>query len=453
MSHPTPYVEDTIVASATAPGVAGVAVVRISGPAVEHIAEQILGKLPVPRYAQLGVFAASDGAVLDHGLALYFPRPGSFTGESVLELHGHGGPVVVAALIDAVVALGARHAEAGEFSKRAFLNGKLDLVQAEAIADLIGSGTEQAARAAARSMAGVFTKKIGEVEAQLMSLRLHVEAAIDFPEEEIDFLSDRKLAERIEDCDAAFVAIRKATSIGRVLRDGYQLVIVGEPNVGKSSLLNLLSGQDAAIVTEIAGTTRDILREQIKLDGLSVELIDTAGLRNNPDQIEAEGIRRAKAALQTADAALWIQDATKQDDGAVAANGLDEHIHAGIPVVVVVNKIDLVDSGAVTAEDGDIFVSAKTGAGLDSLIARIKTLAGYENLGEGAFTARQRHLDALDRAQQHFRRGRQALDDAKSGEIFAEELRLAQQDLGEITGIMTSDDLLGKIFSEFCIGK
>lgn len=454
MLQTSAYVEDTIVARATPAGVGGVAVVRVSGPAVEHIAEQIFGQLPAPRQAELGNFSDSSGGTIDQGLALYFPRPGSFTGESVLELHGHGGPVVVAAIIDAVVQLGARRAEPGEFSKRAFLNGKLDLIQAEAIADLIGSGTEQAARAAMRSLSGAFTKTIDTLEEQLIRLRLYVEAAIDFPEEEIDFLSDQKLAERIAECDAAFVAIRKSTSIGRVLRDGYRVVIVGEPNVGKSSLLNLLSGQDAAIVTEIAGTTRDVLKEHIKLDGLSVELIDTAGLRSNPDLIEAEGIRRAKAALQSADAALWIQDATKIS-GAEDFTGPAENIPAGIPVVVVKNKIDLVtsdDSGAAPDSDS-IHLSAKTGAGLDSLIAKIKQLAGYENLGEGAFTARQRHLDALQRAQQHFQHGRQALEDSKSGEIFAEELRLAQQALGEITGAFSSDDLLGKIFSEFCIGK
>jgi len=297
MSQTSAYVGDTIVASATPAGVGGVAVVRISGPDVEHIGAQILGQLPAPRMAKLATFSHPNGSALDQGIALYFPRPGSFTGESVLELHGHGGPVVVATIIDAVVKLGARRAEPGEFSKRAFLNGKLDLVQAEAIADLIGSGTEQAARAAMRSLSGAFTKTIDALEEQIIRLRLHVEAAIDFPEEEIDFLSDQMLAQRIAETDAAFVAIRKSTSIGRVLRDGYQIVIVGEPNVGKSSLLNLLSGQEAAIVTEIAGTTRDVLREQIKLDGLSVELIDTAGLRSDPDPIEAEGIRRAKAAL------------------------------------------------------------------------------------------------------------------------------------------------------------
>jgi len=454
MSQTSAYVEDTIVASATPAGVGGVAVVRISGPGVEHIGAQILGRLPAPRAAKLATFRHSNGNALDQGIALYFPRPRSFTGESVLELHGHGGPVVVAAIIDAVVKLGARRAEPGEFSKRAFLNGKLDLVQAEAIADLIGSGTEQAARAAMRSLSGVFTKTIDALEEQLIRLRLHVEAAIDFPEEEIDFLSDQKLAQRIAECAAAFAAIRKSTSIGRVLRDGYQIVIVGEPNVGKSSLLNLLSGQEAAIVTEIAGTTRDILREHIKLDGLAVELIDTAGLRSNPDLIEAEGIRRAKAALQTADAALWIQDASKTG-GDPDNRGPAEELPTDIPVVVVQNKIDLVATATSLAapREGTVHVSAKTGAGLDDLIAKIKELAGYEDLGEGAFTARQRHLDALARAQRHFEQGRRALDEAKSGEIFAEELRLAQQALGEITGVFSSDDLLGKIFSEFCIGK
>jgi len=438
---------DTIVAAATPPGTGGVGIVRVSGEAVEHIARAMLGSLPEPRTATYRDFRNRAGARIDVGLALYFPAPASFTGESVLELHGHGGPVVVSLLVDAVIELGARQAEPGEFSKRAFLNDKLDLVQAEAIADLIGSGTAQAARAALRSLSGKFSQAVDALAEQLVRLRMHVEAAIDFPEEEIDFLSDEALLQRIDDCAAAFDKLSAEARQGRVLRDGYQVVIVGKPNAGKSSLLNLLSGQEAAIVTEVAGTTRDVLREQIDVDGLAVELIDTAGLRNDPDRIEAEGIRRAREALASADAVLWIQDATDLDPGAPKENLPD-----GVPVTVVHNKIDLtgVTPGLV---DGEVYLSAQTGEGVDALRQRIRELAGYDNQGEGAFTARRRHVRALRRARAHFDEGRRALEEAGAGELLAEELRLSQHDLGEITGAFSADDLLGKIFSEFCIGK
>ena len=304
---------DTIVAAATPPGTGGIGIVRISGDDVERIARTMLGSLPEPRTATYRNFRNAAGERVDVGLALYFPAPASFTGEPVLELHGHGGPVIVSLLVEAVVDLGARPADPGEFSKRAFLNDKMDLVQAEAIADLIDSGTAQAARAALRSLSGAFSLAVNGLADKLAQLRTHVEAAIDFPEEEIDFLSDEALLRRIEDCAAAFAALRADARQGRVLRDGLQVVIVGKPNAGKSSLLNLLSGQDAAIVTEVAGTTRDVIREQIDVDGLAVELVDTAGLRNDPDRIEAEGIRRAREALGNADAVLWIQDVTDQE--------------------------------------------------------------------------------------------------------------------------------------------
>jgi tRNA modification GTPase len=439
---------DTIVAAATPPGTGGIGIVRISGDQTERIARSVLGSLPEPRTATYRSFTTAAGQKIDAGIALYFPAPASFTGESVLELHGHGGPVVISLLVDAVVELGARLAAPGEFSQRAFLNDKLDLVQAEAIADLIGSGTAQAARAALRSLSGAFSKAVDTLSAKLLHLRMHVEAAIDFPEEEIDFLSDRVLLSRLEEGGAAFDALIELTRLGRVLRDGYQIVIVGRPNAGKSSLLNLLSGQDAAIVTELAGTTRDILREQIDVDGLSVELIDTAGLRADPDRIEAEGIRRARKAVENADAVLWIQDATDPDCGEIAEKLPDE-----IPVSIVRNKIDLTNEPAGAASDDTINLSAKTGAGIDALREKIRALAGYENRGEGAFTARRRHLDALARAKEHFQSGRQALEETRAGELLAEELRLSQQALGEITGAVSSDDLLGKIFSEFCIGK
>jgi len=438
---------DTIVAAATPSGAGGIGVVRVSGERTESIARVVLGSLPEPRNASFRAFRDRHGQKIDAGLALYFPAPASFTGESVLELHGHGGPLVISMIVDAIVDMGARQAEPGEFSQRAFLNNKLDLVQAEAIADLISAGTTQAARAALRSLSGAFSTAVDKLAEQLVRLRLHVEAAIDFPEEEIDFLSDGLLQNRLRECAEAFALLLEQAKQGRVLRDGFQVVIVGRPNAGKSSLLNLLSGQDAAIVTEIAGTTRDILREQIDIDGLAVELVDTAGLRENPDRVEQEGIRRARNALQSADAVLWIKDATETD-----SERIDEPLPEGVPIAVVMNKIDLCDAPAEPAE-GTIHLSAKTGEGLDGLREHIRELAGYRNLGEGAFTARKRHLYALERAATHFHTGREALETTRAGELLAEELRLSHQALGEITGAMSSDDLLGRIFSEFCIGK
>lgn len=438
---------DTIVAPVTPPGTGGVGIVRVSGDKTEAIARKLLGSLPEPRTATHRRFLNAAGEGLDSGLALYFPAPASFTGESVLELHGHGGPVVVGLVVDAAVELGARLAEPGEFSKRAFLNDKLDLVQAEAIADLIGSGTAQAARAALRSLSGAFSNAVEALAEQLVRLRMHVESAIDFPEEEIDFLSDDALLRRIDECAQAFATLQQEATQGRVLRDGFQVVIVGKPNAGKSSLLNLLSGQDAAIVTEVAGTTRDVLREKIDIDGLAVELVDTAGLRNDPDRIEAEGIRRAREALANADSVLWIQDTTDMEQEEPR-----ENLPAGVPVTIVHNKIDLSDD-APGIMDGEVYLSAQTGDGVDALRRRIRELAGYENRGEGAFTARRRHITALQKAAVHFATGRSALEDSGAGELLAEELRLAQQALGEITGTFTADDLLGKIFSEFCIGK
>ena len=445
---------DTIAARASPAGTGGIAVVRISGPLAAGIAKRMTGRVPVARQATLCTFCDKDGQMLDQGIALYFPAPHSFTGEDVLELHGHGGPVVIASLVDAAISLGARLAEPGEFSKRAFLNDKLDLTQAEAIADLVASGSRQAARAALRSLSGAFSKAVDELQGKLSALRMHVEAAIDFPEEEIDFLSDGTLAARVDECADAFRSLIDNASAGRVLRDGYRCVIVGRPNAGKSSLLNCLSGQEAAIVTEVAGTTRDILREQINLSGLIVELIDTAGLRSDPDRIEAEGIRRAREALQAADAVLWVQDTSDPASG----NGpLDEDLPTGIPIVIVRNKIDLSGNQAGSVQHGSrspiVAVSAKTGVGVDALRTVLIELAGYRDLGEGAFTARQRHLDALEKSGRHFESGQAALEASRAGELFAEELRLAQLALDDITGTHSSDELLGRIFSEFCIGK
>ena len=444
---------ETIVAPATPPGIGGVGIVRISGPRVEAIARGMLGSVPEPREATYRRFRSADGSDIDVGIALYFPPPKSFTGEAVLELQGHGGPVVMALLVEAAVALGARLAEPGEFTQRAFLNDKLDLAQAEAVADLVSSGTTQAARAAFRSLSGAFSREISELDERLVRLRMHVEAAIDFPEEEIDFLADEELQVSLSACAAAFSEIIAKANSGRVLQNGYRVVIVGKPNAGKSSLLNLLSGEDTAIVTELAGTTRDILREQINIDGLAVELVDTAGLRDDPDRIEKEGIRRARKAMADADAVLWMQDATEAADGRE-----DEGLPAGIPLILVRNKIDLCGESpgyrpGERGEPGVVRLSARTGAGIDALRERLREMAGYKDFGEGAFTARQRHVDALHRAAEHFATGRRALQEGHAGELLAEELRLAHQVLGEITGSMSPDDLLGRIFADFCIGK
>ena len=423
---------------------------RISGPQAEQIGSSIAGAMPQPRLATHRKFLNASGDPIDSGIVLYFPAPHSFTGESVVELHGHGGPVVVSLVVEAAVEQGARIAEPGEFTKRAFLNDKLDLAQAEAIADLIGSGTEQAARAALRSLTGAFSELVGEVATEIERLRLFVEAAIDFPEEEVDFLSDEQLQSAIVAAEKSFAALIAQTKVGRVLRDGYRVVIVGKPNAGKSSLMNRLSGEDTAIVTELAGTTRDILREQINIDGLAVELVDTAGLRNDPDRIEAEGIRRAREALQSADAVLWIQDASDDDSGT-----LNEELPDDVPVIVVRNKVDLTNEATGTDADDPqrVHLSAKSGAGLDELRTQIRRLAGYKDLGEQTVTARRRHVDALRRARGHFLAGKTALAEQRAGEVFAEELRLAHRALGEITGTTSSDDLLGMIFTEFCIGK
>ncbi len=436
---------DTIVSIATPPGRGGVGIVRVSGELASSIAEAILGSLPEPRRATLSTFVDAEGQAIDEGLAIYFPEPESFTGEDVLELHGHGGPVILALIVDRAIALGARRAEPGEFSKRAFLNEKLDLTQAEAIADLIESGTEQAARAAVRALSGAFSAQVHELVGKLTEIRIYVEATIDFPEEEIDFLADEALMQRLDGLSRDFADLLANAAVGRVLRDGYPIVLVGQPNAGKSSLMNRLSGEDTAIVTEIAGTTRDVLRERIDIDGLAVELVDTAGLREKPGVIEMERNRRAKDAMANADAVLWVQDANE-------AGAERPELPDGVPVLIVRNKIDVAESRD-DYDDHTIEISAKTGEGIDALRNRIRRLAGYRDLGEGAFTARQRHVEAIERAARSFATGRAALTESGAGELLAEDLRLAQQSLGEITGEVSSDDLLGRIFSSFCIGK
>jgi len=444
---------DTIVARASAPGRGGVAVVRVSGPAVPDISNQILGLLPQPRYAQLTDFMAADGAVIDNGLALYFPGPHSFTGEDVLELHAHGSPIVVEMLVERVCELGARPAEAGEFSSRAFLNDKIDLAQAEAIADLIDSSSRTAARAAQRSLQGRFSLMVHELNDQVTALRVHVEAALDFAEEEIDFLDDAALHDRLAEVGNAFAKVDASIRQGCLLRDGVTVVLAGRPNAGKSSLLNALAGYDAAIVTEIAGTTRDLVREQIELHGLSVNVIDTAGLRESGDTIEAEGVRRAQQELRNADHALVIVDSTVKDK-AERSQLLDE-LPEGIAYTLVYNKADLSGLKAGFAADikNRVNISAKTGDGIAELRGHLEKQLGYEPAAEGTVTARRRHLESLRRAYGHFQEARRVLEETAAGELTAEELLQVQNALAEITGQFSSDDLLGEIFSSFCIGK
>ncbi|MDP1709153.1 MAG: tRNA uridine-5-carboxymethylaminomethyl(34) synthesis GTPase MnmE [Gammaproteobacteria bacterium] len=445
---------DTIVAIATPPGRGGVGVVRVSGPAVPAIAQQFLGKLPSPRYAEYTSFRDHEGMPLDRGLALYFPAPHSFTGEHVLELHGHGGPVVMDLLLQRVINLGARLARAGEFSERAFLNGKLDLAQAEAIADLIESSTEQAARAAQRSLAGDFSARIRKLIEQITELRAHVEAAIDFADDDVDFLSAPHVGERaqtlLRDLDAVLAGARQ----GSLLREGLRVVITGRPNVGKSSLLNCLAGREAAIVTGIPGTTRDVLREAIQLNGLPLHLMDTAGMRESGDIIEQEGMRRAQAELAQADHVLLVVDdvagLAAEDRATIAAMSAD------VALTVVSNKCDLSRRPPQREDEtahAVVRLSATTGAGMDLLRERLQESAGYLGASAGIFSARRRHLEALIRARAALESGCQQLRARRAGELLAEELRQAQNALAEITGAFTTEDLLGRIFSSFCIGK
>lgn len=432
----------------------GVGIVRVSGPKVREIAETLLGSVPAPRYAAFRRFRYADGQPIDEGLALLFPAPDSYTGEDVLELHGHGGPVVLDLLLQRVLSLGARSARPGEFTERAFLNGKLDLARAEAVADLIEAGTAQAARAAMASLSGVFSQRVEALLEGLIELRMHVEATIDFAEEEIDFLADEQIGVRLAGLQQQLKQLQSDAGQGRLLRDGMTLVIAGRPNAGKSSLLNQLAGQDSAIVTEIAGTTRDVLRERIQLDGMPLHVIDTAGLRDSDDPVEQEGIRRAWREIEAADRVLLMIDACRGIGAAEQA--IRERLPKGLPLTLIRNKIDLTDaeSGEVQTEWGpEVRLSAKTGAGIDTLRGHLKQCIGYAGAGEGLFSARRRHLEALERTGHHLDAARYQLDIMRAGELVAEELRLAQQALGEITGEFTADDLLGRIFGTFCIGK
>jgi len=448
---------DTIAAIATAPGRGAVGIVRLSGPAAFAIAGQLAGPQPEPRVAALRTFRDETGAPLDEGLLLLFPGPHSYTGEDVAELQGHGGPRVLDLVLRAALALGARAARPGEFSERAFLNGRLDLAQAEAIADLINAATVQAARAAQRSLSGEFSREVTARVEELTQLRTYVEGALDFSDEDVNWLADEKLRTRIDVLVAHLQSLLGAASQGRRLREGMTVALAGQPNVGKSTLLNALAGTEAAIVTEIAGTTRDVLRENIDLDGLPLTLVDTAGLRDSKDPVEKIGIARAWQALEAAELVLFLVEdrtgVTAQDQA------LLKKLPAGGEVLIVRNKCDLT-VGAPHGRDDDgrdgrveLRLCAKSGAGLDLLKAEIRRVAGLTDAGESLFSARTRHVDALVRGLALVREAALRLREGANAELAAEELRLAQQALGEITGAVSSDDLLGRIFSQFCIGK
>ncbi len=437
---------DTIVAIATPPGKGGVGVIRISGPLAKQIGERMCGKPLPPRRAIYASFADEDDSAIDSGLGIFFAGPNSFTGEDVVELQGHGGPIILDLLLKRVIALGARQARAGEFSERAFLNDKIDLTQAEAIADLIDSTTAHAAKGAVRSLQGEFSQKVNSLLKELIYLRTYVEAAIDFPDEEIDFLADEKVRDSIQQLQQSLADTIAAAGQGAILRNGLRLVIAGKPNAGKSSLLNALAGQETAIVTDIAGTTRDIVSETIDIDGLPVHIIDTAGLRESSDKVEQIGVERARKAIKEADHALCLIDVADSQ----TAHEVDEIIQ-GHPHTVVFNKVDLIEPDVLP--EGALAISAKTGLGIDQLKQAIKDIAGYAQENETVFTARRRHLTALAEARDAVSRGLDQLKTHNAGELLADELLQAQQSLNEITGEFSADDLLGEIFSGFCIGK
>lgn len=450
---------DTIVAQATPPGKGGVGIVRVSGPATKAIAQTIIGYCPKPRYADYTEFHDGEGYLLDQGIALFFQGPNSFTGEDVLELQGHGGPVVIDMLIKAILATQqARLARPGEFSERAFMNDKLDLAQAEAIADLIDTTSEQAARMALQSLQGEFSHKIDQLVDAVIHLRIYVEAAIDFPDEEVDFLSDGKVASDLQEIIHSLAAVEQQAKQGSLMREGMRVVIAGRPNAGKSSLLNALAGRESAIVTDIAGTTRDVLREHIQIDGMPLHIIDTAGLRESPDKVEQIGIARAWAEIEQADRVLFMVDST--ETSALHPDDIWPEFFASLPenmpFSVIRNKVDLSQEPPGFSEHQGIPVvslSASSGDGIEFLRAHLKQCMGFNDNMEGGFMARRRHLDAINRAKAHLLSGQEQLEVFQAGELLAEELRLVQHHLSEITGEFTSDDLLGKIFGSFCIGK
>ena len=457
----------TIAAIATPAGRGGVGIIRISGNKARSISQHILGCLPIPRKATYKPFLDNNNQTIDDGVALYFPAPHSFTGEDVLELQGHGGHVVLDMLMRRCLELGATLARPGEFSERAFLNDKLDLAQAEAISDLIDSSSEQAARSAIRSLQGEFSHKVNELLKALIKLRMYVEAALDFPDEEIDFLADNAVTNKIEVIRQQLYQLGATAKQGRLLRDGMHLVIAGLPNAGKSSLLNALAGQDTAIVTEVAGTTRDVLRESINLDGMPLHIVDTAGLRHSDDPVEKIGIQRAWDEIEKADLVLLLMDArtalVDDDSKKTTEKEILLGVPANLPVLQVFNKIDLLNdrekaqvakiAKATRDLDDVITISAKFKIGIDQLKETLKSRMGYQESSESTFLARRRHIQAIKETQEAVERGEIQLKEFNAGELLAEELRIAQDALGKITGQFTPDDLLTEIFSSFCIGK
>ncbi len=444
------HATDTIAAIATAAGAGGIGVVRLSGPQARTICESLSGIALRPRHAHYAIFRDEDGASIDDGIALYFVAPHSYTGEDVVELQAHGSPVLLQRLHRRCLTLGARAARPGEFTERAYLHHKLDLAQAEAVADLIAAGSETAARAARRSLDGAFSQRVDALLAALTALRVHIEAAIDFPEEEIDFLADADLQRRLDSVLGEHAALLAEAARGQRLRDGLHVVIVGAPNVGKSSLLNVLAGSERAIVTALPGTTRDLLRESVTVDGIELTLVDTAGLRESGDTIEREGMRRARDELAQADLVLAVVDARDSD---AARTALATELVAAPQVLWLHNKADLLAANLVPANDPDhLWLSARSGLHLEQLRLRLREAAGGGEI-DGAFSARARHVDALRRVGVHLNTASQHLLVQRAGELAAEELRFAQMVLGEITGATTGDDLLGAIFASFCIGK
>ncbi|MCW8331494.1 tRNA uridine-5-carboxymethylaminomethyl(34) synthesis GTPase MnmE [Photobacterium sp. SDRW27] len=450
---------DTIVAQATPPGRGGVGIIRVSGPKANEVAQAVAGRELKTRYAEYLPFKNEDGSALDQGIALFFKGPNSFTGEDVLELQGHGGPVLMDMMIKRILKIdGIRPARPGEFSERAFMNDKLDLAQAEAIADLIDASSEEAAKSAFQSLQGAFSTRVNELVEALIHLRIYVEAAIDFPEEEIDFLSDGKVSGDLNGIIERLDAVRREANQGAIMREGMKVVIAGRPNAGKSSLLNALSGKDSAIVTDIAGTTRDVLREHIHIDGMPLHIIDTAGLREASDEVERIGIERAWEEIQQADRVLFMVDGTTTDatDPKEIWPDFIERLPENMGLTVIRNKVELTGEEAGICHVNNptlIRLSARTGAGVENLREHLKECMGFAGTTEGGFMARRRHLEALERAAGHLETGKDQLEGYMAGEILAEELRLAQQHLSEITGEFTSDDLLGRIFTSFCIGK
>ena len=451
--------KETIVAQATAPGRGGIGILRVSGPKAVEVAQAVLGKCPKPRMADYLPFKDADGTVLDQGIVLYFKSPNSFTGEDVLELQGHGGQVVLDLLLKRILQLdGVRLARPGEFSEQAFLNDKLDLAQAEAIADLIDATSEQAARSALKSLQGEFSNKVNQLVDSVIYLRTYVEASIDFPDEEIDFLADGKIEAKLREIITQLDLVRSEAKQGSILREGMKVVIAGRPNAGKSSLLNALAGREAAIVTDIAGTTRDVLREHIHIDGMPLHIIDTAGLREATDEVERIGISRAWTEIEQADRIILMLDSSDPDSQNIekVRSEFLSKLPNNMPVTIVRNKVDLSgEKVGLKEENGTttVCLSAQTHQGVDLLREHLKQAMGFQTGMEGGFLARRRHLDALEKAAEHLQIGLVQLTEFHAGELLAEELRLVQANLSEITGQFTSDDLLGNIFSSFCIGK